>query len=132
MSVTYTTVTTFEPTHCECGVQFALTQSMYRHLKRSQDWFYCPNGCHIHYTGDSVEQQLRRELDTGRKEKRALRYRLDHANRSRAALKGQVAKIKRRISKGVCPCCRRNFANLQEHMAGQHPNWREESSTQKL
>ena len=126
MSVTYETVTTFEPTHCECGVQFALTQSMYRHLKRSHDWFYCPNGCHIHYSGESIEKRLERKLERVKSENHGLHYRLDYANRSRAALRGQVTKIKRRISKGICPCCRRNFANLKQHMEGQHPNWREE------
>ena len=49
-----------------------------------------------------------------------------HANRSRAALKGQVTKIKRRVGKGICPCCRRNFANLRDHMEDEHPDWSEE------
>ena len=127
MSVTYEIATTFEPTHCEpCGVQFALTETMYKRLRRTHDTFYCPNGCQIQYYGETQEQKLRRLLDSANSRSTDLSHRLDYANRSRAALRGQVTKIKRRVSKGICPCCRRNFANLKRHMEGQHPNWREE------
>ena len=95
-------------------------------MRRTKNWFYCPNGHRIHFTGESDETRLRRELNNEREENNHLRYRIDHANRSRAALRGQVTKIKRRVGKGICPCCRRNFANLKRHMEGQHPNWSEE------
>ena len=98
MSVTFEIETTFEPTHCvPCGVQFALTRSMERKLRRTKNWFYCPNGHRIHFTGESDETRLRRELEAERRENNDLYYRLDHANRSRAALRGQVTKIKRRV-----------------------------------
>lgn len=38
-----------------------------------------------------------------------------------AAYKGQVTKVKRRVSKGVCPCCNRTFENLARNMESQHP-----------
>lgn len=127
MSVTYEIATTFEPLSCgSCGVQFAMTETMYKKLRRNKKYFYCTNGCHIHFYTESDEERLRRQLDSEREENRGLSYRLDHANRSRAALRGQVTKIKRRVGNGVCPCCDRSFQDLKRHMEGQHPNWREE------
>lgn len=41
----------------------------------------------------------------------------------RRAQKGQNTRLKKRIAAGVCPCCNRSFANLREHMAGQHPDF---------
>lgn len=129
MSVTYEITTTYQPHTCgKCGVQFAMTTTFYRQRMRDKNTWYCPNGCLRAFTGESEEEKLRRQLDSVVEGKRALRYRLDHANRSRAALKGQVTKIKRRVGKGICPCCRRNFANLKRHMEHQHPDWSEESA----
>ena len=113
-------------TCCNCGIDFGIPKGFYREVRDdASKTFYCPNGHGQRYTTSEVIR-LRSQLDTEREENHGLNYRLDHANRSRAALKGQVTKIKRRISKGICPCCRRNFANLKQHMEGQHPNWREE------
>lgn len=129
MSVTFDITTTFDATYCiVCGEQFALTESRTKALRRSHDWFYCPNGCRIHFTGETQEQRLRRELTEAQDEGTRLSNNLERANRSRAALRGQVTKIKRRIGKGVCPCCRRQFANLRRHMGNKHPDWSEEVS----
>ena len=128
MSVLFNITTTFEPRTCgTCGVQFAMTTEFYQQRIRDQKTWYCPNGCRRAFCGETQEGKLRRELATERCENNNLHYRLDHANRSRAALKGQVTKIKRRVGRGICPCCRRNFANLKRHMEGQHPDWSEES-----
>ncbi|MBV6448554.1 hypothetical protein [Nitrosomonas sp.] len=40
----------------------------------------------------------------------------DAAERSARAYKGQATKIKRRVGRGVCPCCNRHFENLERHM----------------
>ena len=127
MSVTFThTETYIVETCCSCGINFGVPNDFYEWARDHSDkWFYCPNGHRQHY-GDSKSDRLQRELDSANSRSTGLSHRLDHANRSRAALRGQVTKIKRRISKGICPCCRRNFANLKQHMEGQHPNWREE------
>ena len=98
MNTTFEIATDYIAIQCGgCGVPFAMSQSFYEQRQKDHEGWYC------------------------------LRDRLEGARRSRAALKGQVTKIKRRVSKGICPCCRRNFANLKRHMEGQHPDWSEES-----
>ena len=46
-----------------------------------------------------------------------------HATRRMAAAKGELTKMKKRVGNGVCPCCNRQFVNLQRHMATQHPGY---------
>ena len=111
-----------------CAVSYAITCDFQAQRVKDHKTFHCPNGCVQHYEAESKEERLQRCLNSERDDNNGLRYRIDHANRSRAALKGQVTKIKRRVGKGICPCCRRNFANLKRHMEGQHPNWSEESA----
>lgn len=38
------------------------------------------------------------------------------------AYKGNVTKLKKRASAGLCPCCNRHFTNLQRHIASKHPD----------
>ena len=51
----------------------------------------------------------------------------DEPERSRSAIKGQLTRAKRRISKGVCPCCNRTFQNLANHISEKHPDYSEQS-----
>jgi len=128
MSTTFEIATDFVSLSCgACGVSFAITDGFYRARRRDHKSFYCPNGCCRAYNIESDEERLRRQLSESHQSNSSLRDRLETTRRSRAALKGQVTKIKRRVGKGVCPCCRRNFANLKRHMEGQHPDWSEES-----
>lgn len=46
-----------------------------------------------------------------------------HVENQLRATKGVVTKIKKRVSKGVCPCCNRSFENLKNHMESQHPEY---------
>lgn len=46
-----------------------------------------------------------------------------------AATKGVVTRIKNRVGKGVCPCCKRTFPNLGAHMSEKHPDWAPETES---
>ena len=35
----------------------------------------------------------------------------------------QVSSTKNRIARGKCPCCHKDFKDLHEHMAAQHPTY---------
>ncbi len=127
MSFTKILTTTFVPeTCCNCGMQFAMTREVYEQRRKDRQWFYCPAGHEQYYSGPTREQKLREQLEREQGENRDLGYRLEHANRSRAALKGQVTKIKRRVGRGICPCCNRTFADLGRHMESKHPDWHED------
>lgn len=49
------------------------------------------------------------------------------AERRAAAARGQVTKLKRSATAGVCPCCSHGFPNLARHIAAKHPEFVAES-----
>jgi chromosome segregation ATPase len=112
--------------------------NLYNTLVRSEANFYCPHGHQQHYTlGPSEEDRLRQERDRlkqrlAQKDDEiaaacrtidAEREKRDHERRRVSAAKGQITKLKRRASAGICPCCTRHFTDLERHMASKHPDF---------
>jgi len=129
------TVSIKTETCCRCGCVFGMEEGFMRDRRNDHQSFYCPNGHGQHYTGKTDAQKAREEADSQRE--RALEVerwwrqeQQEHARTelSRRAYKGQVTKIKRRVGKGVCPCCNRTFANLASHMTTQHPDWSDDDA----
>lgn len=112
---------------CQC--LFAMLENKYDRCLEDGGAFYCPNGCRLVFRNSKAEK-LERELEA---EKRVTQYhrnraenersRANKAKKQAAAYKGVVTRTKKRIQKGVCPCCNRHFVNLQRHMEGQHPEY---------
>jgi hypothetical protein len=131
MSATQTFVGTLVAVECgECGVTFGMTSDFIAERQRDHRTLYCPNGHLRHYPGQSKEEAALAEAERQRALKEQYiqladdraRQR-DQARRQAAAARGQVTRIKRRVGKGVCPCCNRTFQDLARHMSGQHPDW---------
>lgn len=90
--------------------------------------FYCAYGHEQHYaSGPTEEDKLRLERDRLKQNaafeadlRRQETERADAAQRRVTAMKGQVTRLKKRAAAGVCPCCNRQFTDLQRHMAAKH------------
>jgi hypothetical protein len=84
---------------------------------------YCPNGHQWHFTGEPEEKKLKRLLanETALAERRSQALELER--KAHSATKGQLTKTKKRIAGGACPSCNRTFANVERHMATQHPDF---------
>lgn len=115
-----------------CGVAFGMPADLHRRRRDDHDWFYCPNGHAQHYTDKSDVEKAREQLASMQRQRNRAReetefYRIahEHERRSAAAHKGHATRIRNLIAKGVCPVpgCRRNFSNVKDHIATQHPNW---------
>lgn len=124
-----------EATSCaKCGVTFAVPDSWLVSLRKSGATFYCPAGHSLSY-GDGEVGRLRKMLDEANRKATRLAGQVhtawsevDEAKRQGAheaaranGYKGVLAKTKKRIAAGCCPCCNRTFTNLQRHMATKHP-----------
>lgn len=119
--------------HCcrsDCNVLFGLNADYDEAKRRDHSSFYCPNGHSQHFPGESKEERLRRELHNTTLEKeraernaRVERERREAVERSEAATRGYLTRIKNRVAAGVCPCCTRSFKQLARHMASQHPEY---------
>ncbi len=125
INTTYTTI------DCpNCGILFAITQELEERRRGDGKSFYCPNGHSMSYHG-STSEKLKKERDRSANLVARLdqeRARRDAAERSRAAVKGQLTKVKKRVANGVCPCCNRSFSDLADHMATKHPDYVEAQS----
>ena len=94
----------------------------YHHCCNGHAWGWSKDGCELANTRrerDRYKQQLARaEMEV--QEAYAAQVEAEH---KAAASQRQVAKLTRRASAGVCPCCNRTFSALARHMKTKHPTW---------
>jgi hypothetical protein len=115
-----------------CGVTYALPERLIDERRNKGGNWYCPNGHSLVFTKtklQELEEKLQREKENSDwwRKRQAEAEERARAERDRAnGYKGQAAKLKKRVSKGVCPCCNRHFANVERHMSTQHPDFQEE------
>ena len=127
MTTTYTKTVTIEHVSCgACGVVFGLEEDFYASRRRTGHDFYCPNGCKVSWS-ETTEDRLKRSLEDARRRAASAEGRAERIERSRRAYKGQLTKVKNRVSKGVCPCCNRTFQDLARHMETKHPDYASEA-----
>lgn len=115
---------------CTCGVPFAMPADLERRAREDSDvWFWCCNGHQAHYADDELAR-TKRMLSTARERARMaeaqnthLRDQRQAAQRSAAAYKGQLTRVRKRIGNGVCPCCHRQFRQVTAHMERMHPGY---------
>lgn len=109
-----------------CGVVFAIPDALEDECRQNHNrsW-YCPNGHDRHYIGKTEAEKLRESLE--RERARAGRYAAerDQTEARLRAQKGATTKLRKRIAAGCCPVCRRNFQALADHIASQHPDFRD-------
>lgn len=106
-----------------CGIAFAMPDKYYRELVSENGSFYCPRGCSRKFIGKTKEEELKEQLEVERQQKIHWQREAKTARGSAAAFKGQITKTKKRVAKGVCPCCNRYFVNLHRHMDSQHKDY---------
>lgn len=119
----------------KCHVTFGLSSGHYQQCKAdSSRTFFCSNGHGQHFS-ESEADKLRRERDRLQQQMAYKNERIDDLEKSRrdleksnAATRGVVTRIKNRVANGVCPCCNRTFSNLHNHMQLKHPNYRKEDA----
>ena len=118
-------------TTCWCGMAHAVPTELREYQLRQHENggkvpdIFCPLG-HAHVPAGKSQVEIEREMRQ-RAEMRltATRDQLESEKRSHVATKGQLTKARKRIGKGVCPCCNRHFTNVERHMATQHPDYSE-------
>jgi Asp-tRNA(Asn)/Glu-tRNA(Gln) amidotransferase A subunit family amidase len=128
---TWAGYTTLETMCCPvCGVLYAVPEIMLDKARKDpEQWWYCANGHHLHFPGETEEKKLRRRLQRETELAGRLAAERDQAQAEARAQKAAKTRIKndrdrerKRIAHGVCPCCNRSFKNLKRHMESQHPD----------
>lgn len=114
-----------------CGGTYAINERRRSWCQENaKGWFcpYCKNNWG--YFGKTEAQRLRDQLAEERQRRqhaqqnaRLADERAEHERRRALGYKGQMARTKKRIGNGVCPCCNRTFKDLQQHMTTKHPEY---------
>lgn len=106
---------------CNCGVAFGLPSDLQDVLRNDPEkWFYCPNGHRQHYS-KSREVSLREDAERKLRQKE---NELANLAASKIQLENELTKTQRklkRVHNGTCPCCKRTFQNLANHIKSKHP-----------
>jgi hypothetical protein len=100
-----------------CGIPFAIPENYFNKLIENNGSFHCPNGCSLHFTGETEVEKLTRQLKQKESE-------LAQKTTANIQLDTQLTKIKKDIASGKCPCCDKTYKHLANHMKNKHPNGR--------
>lgn len=129
---TITEFVTLTQINCgECGATYAINER-YRSQKEDKGGgWHCPYcQCGWGYFGKTEAQKLKEQLELEQKRLTAARAERDsalleveHFRKSRDGMKGAYRKVAVRVKNGVCPCCKRTFSCLAEHMKTKHPDF---------
>jgi hypothetical protein len=124
---------TFQLQILNCGHAFGICNEHKQRCFDRKQKFWCPECGKECYYGDTELDRARQEvirlksnLDWANSRAADARQTAEHERRRAAAIKGVLTKTKKRIGQGVCPCCNRQFQNLERHMTCKHPNYKTE------
>jgi hypothetical protein len=116
---TSTFVTIETTTCCTCGVPFGIPDYFMKRKRETGEGFYCPNGHNLFFSKPEV-QRLRDELIREKSAREQAETRANEFKEESLKLGGKLNRLHKRVRNGVCPCCKRHFANLQNHMKTKH------------
>lgn len=113
---------------CSCGMVYCIPEPYRSNCQRHGKSWHCP-GCQVSWGfSESEADRLRKRLLAQEAETKAAREatarerdRRQAEERSHAATRGQLTKVKRRSAAGVCPCCSHRFLDVRRHMKAKHP-----------
>lgn len=114
----------------KCGVPTGLPQDHLARLRNNGKSFWCFNG-HEQGWSDTEEKRLKRKLAQVESERDQARRDAEFQATQRESERKQAEKdrkrIHRRITAGMCPCCRRTFVRLARHIAHKHPDFKKDA-----
>lgn len=124
----------------ECGGTYGIASRYAQQKKDEGGSWHCPY-CQVGWGyGETTLDRLmkeKRELklklereETRRRweqrQKEQARAEATHEAARANGFKGAMVKAKKRVGRGVCPCCNRSFEDLRRHMASKHPEYADE------
>lgn len=122
----------------ECGGTYAINEMYHNHKRVSGGCWHCPYcDCwwgFVESENEKLRKQLKakeyqlvRERATADQRITGLRSRAEQAERERTAERAAKTRLKKRAAAGICPCCNRQFSDLQSHVAEKHPEFADQA-----
>lgn len=120
--VTDLTITSVEC--CKCGHLIFMSTDFERRRRDDHNGFHCTScGQNQSWRGKSELELAREAIEAERQRKMAALAEANDLRSALAAAEEQKARLKRRVSKGVCPCCNRTVSQMARHIATKHPEY---------
>lgn len=113
---------------CQCSISFGMTVQLQSIRKKDHQLFYCPLGHGQHYVAETEAEKLKKILKNTEERLAMELSRNGRLKQDLATTRGKLTKTEKRIAKGVCPCCNRQFVNMARHMKGRHPEYTGETA----
>lgn len=106
----------------QCAVVYFFPDKLCDTMANEKTSWKCPNG-HSQMFTESPAEKLRLERDRLRQQ--AVRLEDERREAEARAEKAErlLKRHKKRAAAGTCPCCKRTFKALAEHMKTQHPEF---------
>ncbi len=122
-----------------CGGTFAISSVYYDEARKEgsfkQCWT-CPYCKTSRGFGESIHEKEKKQLEEKiaalTSAKQYAEQEAEYFRKSRDGIKGVLAKERKRVGNGVCPCCNRSFKNLMRHMAQKHPDHKNDNQQERL
>lgn len=120
---------TFRVVSCyTCGTRFAIGGELYKRVVTDAEGSVsCPACGKLTCWQESDDRkrikELERKLAWEMQQATTQKQLRDEAEKSLKATRGVVTRFKRRAAAGVCPCCKRTFRQLSQHMSNKHPDF---------
>lgn len=110
--------------HCcsECGAVYGLGENFSRVRANDGKVWYCPNG-HSQCRGEGYEKKLERQLAQERQAHDQTKAKIRDVEAELGRVTAKAKRLRTRAANGVCPCCKRTFAELAKHMRSKHPDY---------
>lgn len=123
--------TRYEVHECiTCGVLYAVPETLIQRHRDYGGYHHCCNGHAQGWGEDSATvSKQRRQIERLTQqqarledEKSAAWATANEQLKQAEAARRETARLRKRIGNGVCPCCKRSFANVARHMQTKHPD----------
>lgn len=111
--------------HCcsSCGVAYAISDAYDDRRREDHATFWCPNGHGQSYSQKTEAEKQRERADRLQQQLKRRESDLQSERNSHRSTRGELTKVKKRVSHGVCPCCNRTFKQVDAHMKRMHPEF---------
>lgn len=107
-----------------CGHIILLTKDHYESCRETGRVWWCTIcGSQRKFIGKTTVDELRGELAAAKQQAETLRAQRNEAEEKLQKEQRSKAALRKRIAKGVCPCCKRTVSQMARHMATKHPNY---------
>lgn len=107
---------------CECATPFLMSTKLNTILRNNKNTFYCPFGHQQGYYGKNEAEKLKDELAKIKSDKEKEITELQDKWLDEMSRANKLDKQLKKVHKGTCPCCKRSFQNLKNHMETKHPD----------